>query len=151
MEKIDREPNAFHRSDYPIARVAYEVYELRATLSAIFGSRLPNKDLKDFIPVFVTEAEQMEIDERQKQEMIQERAERSKQIYLGLVGLGPDGKPVDNRTPSERVLASILEQTTQQITNEAEKPKEAQGAPQENPYRQALLSQCRVVKGRKGS
>ncbi len=147
---FDREPNKFHRSDYPIARVAYEVYELRATLSAIFGSKLANLEVKDFIPKF----EQIDpTAEVQKTKNKTTAAQRSQAKYLSQFGVNKDGTVEDQRPPAEKALAEFRKNNKVESPAKAKSAKAAQGQSEETPteqsptMRNALLRQ---IKGRKG-
>lgn len=149
MEYLEKDLNAFHREDYLTARVAYEVYELRATLSAIFGAKLANRDVVDFIPKFERKEPEKplsQLSEEERQKILKDKAKRSQSKYLGLAGMTADGKMKDTRTPSQKAMDEHLEKHGKGKGKKAEKPLPPQ-KPKIVIDRKDLL---RTIKGRKG-
>lgn len=102
LNYFDQELNDLKRQDYQSARVAYEVYELRATLSTIFGGKLPHQTLEEFVIKFergtVKTIDDMDDEEREAE--IKRISQNSQAIWLGAMGLDHEGRPVVPVTPA---------------------------------------------------
>lgn len=97
---FDQEINDFHRQDYITARVAYEVYQLRAALCTVFKVKLPDREVKDFISKFEFKNEvNLEImTEEDRTEKMKAYCAHSQAVWLGALGLDTDGKPLTDAT-----------------------------------------------------
>ena len=100
QQRFDDEANEFHREDYGVARVAYEVYELRAALCAFLGLKLEQRQPKDFLVKFIVGTDTpVVLSEEEREEEIKRISAASQAAWFVGMGLDANGKP-KGQTPA---------------------------------------------------
>ncbi len=116
---FEQEVNDFHREDHITARVAYEVYQLRAALCAIFKVKLPEKEVIDFITKFEFKQEvNLEVmTDEVREEKLKDFCKASQAKWFGSLGLDSAGKPVkgDNGKPPQPHQPANAEEGTSNV------------------------------------
>lgn len=98
--RFEDEVNDFHREDYSLAMIAQEVYQLSCIVSSVFGTKLPSRELKDFIPKFqeTVVVDPTKLSEEEQDALKKEISQKSRQAWFGSMGLDEHGKLVKRET-----------------------------------------------------